>query len=71
MKGVIEEEKKEVDALRELIATNNVEDDEDDEDFEEEEEEEEDDDIVIDTVEDMKGVKRNGEELKSSQKRTK
>ena len=71
MKGVIEEEKKEVDALRELMATDNVEEDEEDEDFEEEEEEEEDDDILIDTVEDMKGVKRNGDDLKSAQKRRK
>ena len=46
-------------------------DDEDDEDFEEEEEEEEDDDIVIDNVEDLKGVKRDGESMKNNPKRAK
>ena len=49
----------------------NVDDDEDDEDFEEEEEEEEDDDIVIENVEDVRGMKRGGEQLKDTQKRMK
>ena len=66
MKAVIDEEKKNVDALRELMKS----DDEDDEDFEEEEEEE-DDDIVIDNVEDLKGVKRDGEPMKNNPKRAK
>ena len=71
MKAVIDEEKKNVDALRELMKSEDVGDDEDDEDFEEEEEEEEDDDIVIDNVEDLKGVKRDGEPMKNNQKRAK
>ena len=37
----------------------------------EEEEEEEDDDIVIDNVEDLKGVKRDGESMKNNPKRAK
>ena len=71
MKAVIDEEKKNVEALRELIKSEDVGDDEDDEDFEEEEEEEEDDDIVIDNVEDLKGVKRDGEPMKNNPKRAK
>lgn len=71
MKAVIDEEKKNVDALRELMKSEDVGDDEDDEDFEEEEEEEEDDDIVIDNVEDLKGVKRDGESMKNNPKRAK
>ena len=73
MKAVIDEEKKNVDALRELMKSEDVGDDEDDEDFEdfEEEEEEEEDDIVIDNVEDLKGMKRDGEPMKNNQKRTK
>lgn len=62
-----------MDALRELMKSEDVGDDEDDEDFEdfEEEEEEEEDDIVIDNVEDLKGMKRDGEPMKNNQKRTK
>ena len=69
--NVIAEEKKNVDALRELMKSDKVEDDVDDEDFEEEEEEEEDDDIGIENVEDVRGMKRGGEQLKDTQKRMK
>ena len=59
MKAVIDEEKKNVDALRELMKSEDVGDDEDD------------DDIVIDNVEDLKGVKRDGESMKNNPKRAK
>ena len=58
MKAVIDEEKKNVDALRELMKSEDVGDDEDD-------------DIVIDNVEDLKGVKRDGEPMKNNPKRAK
>ena len=55
---MIDEEKKNVDALRELMKSEDVGDDEDD-------------DIVIDNVEDLKGVKRDGEPMKNNPKRAK